>query len=97
MGWIECCDVIPEGGSLSVLILLREAALVPAETLGLRGFFSFSGAGGALGSTSFFLRGLRCGLTEGASWRVADEGAALRSDLPVRLVLAVSIAELLYP
>lgn len=69
------------GGSFSVLTLLREAVVVvvPAEARGLRGFFSFSGAGGALGSTSFFLRGLRCGLTGAPSWRVADDCAAPRS------------------
>ena len=60
----------------SVLSLLRALVVVPAGARGLRGFFSFSGAGGAFGSTSFFLRGLRGGLTGALSWRVADDCAA---------------------
>lgn len=77
----KVCEMTAAGGSFSVLTLLREAVVVvvPAEARGLRGFFSFSGAGGALGSTSFFLRGLRGALTGAPSWRVADDCAALRS------------------
>lgn len=57
---------------VSVLSRLREAAVVPAAARGLRGFFSFSGA---LGSISFFFRGLR-GFAGGVSWRLVDGSAA---------------------
>lgn len=59
----------------SVLSFLRAFPVVPAGARILRGLFSFSEAGEALGSTSFFFRGLRC-LAGALSWRVADDCAA---------------------